>query len=76
MPFYNCVMHISDAVRALDRDLHEVFGGRLRSVVVYGAAHDAAKPLTPTLAVVDHPTANDLHVLASRVAGWLGKSKI
>ena len=34
-------MHISDAVRALDRDLHEVFGERLRSVVVY------APPTTP-----------------------------
>ena len=43
-------MHISDAVRALDRDLHEVFGGRLRSVVAYAAAHDAARPLAPTLA--------------------------
>jgi len=63
-------MHISDAVRALDRDLHEVFGERVRSVVVYRAAHDAARPLTPTLAVVDRPTADDLRALASRVAGW------
>jgi len=63
-------MHISDAVRALDRDLHEVFGERVRSVVVYSAAHDAARPLTPTLAVVDRPTADDLRALASRVAGW------
>ena len=63
-------MHISDAVRALDRDLHEVFGERLRSVVVYAAAHDAARPLTPTLAVADRPSADDLRALASRVAGW------
>lgn len=63
-------MHISDAVRAIDRDLHEVFGERLRSVVVYAAAHDAARPLTPTLAVVDRPTADDLRALAARVAGW------
>ena len=63
-------MHISDAVRALDRDLHEVFGGRLRSVVAYAAAHDAARPLAPTLVVVDHPTADDLRSLAARVAGW------
>jgi hypothetical protein len=63
-------MDISDAVRALDRDLHEVFGGRLRSVVAYAAAHDAARPLAPTLVVVDHPTADDLRALAERVAGW------
>jgi len=63
-------MHISDAVRALDRDLHDVFGARLRSVVVYSAAHDAGRPLTPTLVVVDRPTADDLRALAARVAGW------
>jgi hypothetical protein len=63
-------MHISDAVRALDRDLHGVFGGRLRSVVAYAAAHDAARPLAPTMVVVDHPTADDLRSLAAHVAGW------
>ena len=63
-------MHISDAVRALDRDLHEIFGERLRSVVVYSAAHEASRPLTPTLAVVDRPSADDLRAMASRVAGW------
>jgi hypothetical protein len=39
-------MPISDAVRALERDLRGILGGRLRSLVIYGqrgarASHDA-----------------------------------
>jgi hypothetical protein len=63
-------MHISDGVRTLDRDLHDVFGARLRSVVVYGAARETDRVLTPTLAVVDGVTAADLRACASRVAAW------
>ena len=46
-------MHISDAVRTLDRDLRSVFGGRLRSLVVYGDAGGKHDSPAPTLVVVD-----------------------
>jgi len=61
-------MHIPDAVRALDRDLHAIFGPRLQSLVVY-RAHAARSP-TPTLAVLDRLTVDDLRACAARVAGW------
>jgi hypothetical protein len=62
-------MVITDAVRALDRELREIFGARLQSVVAYApaGARDAA---TPTLAVVDNVLIDDLHACAARVAGW------
>jgi hypothetical protein len=63
-------MHISDAVRTLDLDLHDVFGARLQSVIVYGAARETDRVLTPTLAVVDEVTAGDLRACAERVAAW------
>jgi hypothetical protein len=59
-------MHISDAVRALDRDLRAVFGNRLRSLVAYGDAGGTHDPPAPTLAVV----AGDLRSCADRVASW------
>ena len=63
-------MHISDAVRTLDRDLHGLFGARLQSVIVYSAAHNTGRTLTPTLAVIDTVAAADLRACASRVAAW------
>ena len=61
-------MTIPDAVRTLERELGEIFGGRLRSLVVYAAAASSAP--TPTLAVVDGLTADDLRACAARAATW------
>ncbi len=72
-------MAISDAVHALDRDLRDIFGARLQSLVMYGAhdhahrshdAHGHAAASTRTLAVVDTLTLEDLRACAARVAAW------
>jgi hypothetical protein len=62
-------MHISDAVRSLDRDLHEIFGARLESLVAYGTPVAAGAPAT-TLAVAADLSAADLRACASKVRGW------
>ena len=64
----------------LERDLREIFGGRLRSLVHYAArAHRAAPPhahghhepvLVHALAVVDTLTADDLRACARRITKW------
>jgi hypothetical protein len=61
-------MNIPDAVRTLERELGEIFGGRLRSLVVYTPAASAAP--TPTLAVVDGLSADDLRACAARARAW------
>jgi hypothetical protein len=61
-------MNIPEAVRMLERELGEIFGGRLRSLVVYAAAASGAP--TPTLAVVEGLTADDLRACAARAGGW------
>jgi hypothetical protein len=61
-------MNIPDAVRTLERELKEIFGGRLRSLVVYAAAAGGAA--TPTLAVVEGLTADDLRRCAARAGAW------
>jgi hypothetical protein len=74
-------MPIPDAVHTLARDLGEIFGGRLRSLVVYGlharsgrhgdahgASHAAAE--THTLAIVEALTKDDLQACAARVNTW------
>ena len=73
-------MVISDSVQTLERELREVFGGRLQSLVVYGqravpdhdahAGHGHAPPATHTLAVVDSMTPDDLRACAIRVESW------
>jgi hypothetical protein len=63
-------MHIPDAVRTLERDLRNLFGARLQSLVVYRAADDQHNPEVPTLAVLNELTADDLRACASRVAAW------
>src|SRR5262247_3234267 len=72
-------MAISDAVHLLDRDLREIFGPRLQSLIVYGArsgeqakpgAHGHAETPTRTLAVVERMTREDLRTCAGRLAGW------
>jgi hypothetical protein len=79
-------MPIAAPVRALARDLHDIFGGRLQSLVVYGSsgapgagarAHDqAAAPSAAvpvhTMAVVESLDADDLQACAARVGAWQG----
>lgn len=61
-------MHISDAVRALDRDLREILGPRLEALVAYSAP--APDALTRTLAVVRSLSPADLRACATRVTAW------
>src|SRR5207253_5867520 len=71
-----CMADRPDPTRTLERDLRDIFGGRLQSFVVYGShAHDTAdadshgahghvQSATHTLAVVDTLTAQDLRACA------------
>ncbi len=76
----------SSALQTLEHDLREIFGGRLQSLVHYGAhAHKAAThhhkghhghhetPLLHTLAVVDAVTPDDLRACARRIDAWHGE---
>lgn len=69
-PAYNGRVAISDVVRALEQDLRAIFGGRLQSLVVYRPASDVSGEPTPTLAVVDSLTTDDLRACADRVMSW------
>jgi hypothetical protein len=73
-------MSHSDAVRTLERELREVFGNRLQSLVIYGQharpagdrhgghGHHAAP--THTLAVVESMSASDLKACAGHIEAW------
>src|SRR5437899_1205891 len=74
---------MSKSATILDRDLHDIFGARLQSVVQYGtrARHtppaqagghhpDAPEPLAHTLAIVDTLSADDLRACSRRVPAW------
>jgi hypothetical protein len=73
-------MPIPEAVQTLERDLRGIFGSRLQSLVIYGQHAPAAPgdghhghdngPPTPTLAVVESMTHDDLRSAAKRVAAW------
>src|SRR5262245_1484694 len=63
-------MVISEAVRSLERDLRLIFGGRLQSLVTYRDAGATIQAPTPTLAVVDGLSVEDLRACADRVASW------
>ena len=77
-------MNIPDAVSGLERDLRDIFGSRLRSLVVYGlraqsahgdnheshAAHQAGRAVTYALAVVDTLSIGDLRACTARVDAW------
>jgi hypothetical protein len=63
-------MPISDAVTALDRDLRDIFGDRLRSVVAYATVDRLPNTPQPTLVVVAALTPADLRACAGRVAVW------
>jgi hypothetical protein len=63
-------MDITDAVRALARDLGQIFGARLRSVVMYNPVAGMAEEGTPTLAVVEGLSPGDLRACVDRVPAW------
>ena len=63
-------MAISDAVTALNRDMHEMFRDRLRSVVAYAVTDRASDTPQPTLVVVDALTPADLRACAALVVKW------
>jgi hypothetical protein len=63
-------MEIPDGARTLERDLRAVFGNRMHSLVVYGRAAGAPLRPTPTLALVDALTPDDLRACAARMAEW------
>jgi hypothetical protein len=75
-------MTIPDAVQTLERELREIFGNRLQSVVIYGqrssghadggGGHDAhgAHHAARTLIVADSLSADDLRACALRVEVW------
>lgn len=74
-------MAIPDAVHLLDRNLREIFGARLQSLIVYGAAsnshakgdghaHGHLEPPARTLAVIERMTREDLRACAGRVEAW------
>jgi hypothetical protein len=65
-------MQISEAVRSLESDLKSIFGARLRSLVAYGDAGGTNHSPTPTLAVVDDLTVDDLRACADRIRSWHG----
>jgi hypothetical protein len=62
-------MEVPEAVRRLERDLRDLFGERVRSLVTYAAAVDEGGG-QPTLAVVDRLTADDLGRAATRITLW------
>jgi hypothetical protein len=63
-------MPISDAATLIDRDLREIFGDRLRSVVVYAITDRIPDTPQPTLVIVEALTPADLRACASLVAKW------
>jgi hypothetical protein len=63
-------MAVSEGVHGLERDLRNIFGPRLLSLVTYRSASDSTDTGIPTLALVDALTADDLRACASRVEAW------
>lgn len=57
---------MTDAVHTIERDLKEIFGGRLISLVAYGPPG----PTTHTMAIVEGLTRDDLKACAGKVSGW------
>jgi hypothetical protein len=67
---YNGIVDQSQHFGALLHDLERIFDTRLRAVVSYGSASGLAGLPTPTLAIVEALTADDLRACAARVAAW------
>jgi hypothetical protein len=63
-------MQISEAVRSLESDLKSIFAERLRSLIAYGDAGGTNHSPTPTLAVIDDLTIDDLRACADRIRAW------
>ena len=74
-------MTFPDSVRTLERDLREIFGARLQSLVAFGAqpesgthdhggAHGHEPPLAHTMAIADTLTADDLRAAGRRAEKW------
>ncbi len=63
-------MQISEAVRSLESDLKLIFAERLRSLIAYGDAGGTNHSPTPTLAVIDDLTIDDLRACADRIRAW------
>jgi hypothetical protein len=63
-------MAISEGVHGLERDLRNIFGPRLLSLVTYRSASDSTDTALPTLALVEALTADDLRACAGRVEAW------
>ena len=79
----NVMAHVPDCVSMLERELRDIFGSRLQSLVAYGlhlaasaAGHDshdgahAASPPVQTMAIVETLTGEDLKTCGDRVAKW------
>ena len=81
---YNCSMSIPDGVRVLERELREICGARLQSLVIYGQRTSASHAKTEshadghghdnatvrTMAIVDALNVADLRACAARTAAW------
>src|SRR4051812_47616664 len=81
-------MAIPDAVQRLERELREVFGSRLQSLITYGqrvgrenasadghgahGAHGHDAAPAHSLAIVDTLTPDDLRACAGRIEAWHG----
>jgi hypothetical protein len=63
-------MPISEAVRAIEQDMREMFGDRLRSVVVYDITDRGPGTPQPTLVIVEALTPADLRACAGLVSKW------
>src|SRR6185437_4991549 len=62
---YNSTM-TDAAVHTIERDLREIFGSRLASLVAYGSPG----PTMHTMAIVDRLTKEDLKACAAKISGW------
>ena len=67
-------MALPASVRVLERELRDVFGPRLQSLVAYGLnlPHTGRHAPVRTLALVDSLSAEDLRACAGRVKAWHG----
>ena len=63
-------MPTSEAVSAIDRDLRDIFGDRLRSVVAYAVTDPTPDRRQPTLVIVESLTPADLRGCAAKVSSW------
>lgn len=65
-------MSVPDNVRLLERDLRDIFGPRLLSLVVYRPAARRPGAPIPTLATIQQFADGDLRACAGRAATWHG----